>query len=62
MELESLRSGHGNWVQRFLSDEDASLFVTAQFSRYQEVEEFIKENFADQPKTRKPSRREGGKS
>ncbi len=38
----------GNWVQNFRSPEDASMFITAQFSRYQEVEAFIKENFADQ--------------
>lgn len=35
----------GNWVQKFLSTEDGSLFVGSQFFRYQEVEEFIKENF-----------------
>jgi len=35
----------GNWVQKFRSTEDGSLFVSAQFFRYQEVEEFIKENF-----------------
>jgi len=37
----------GNWVQKFQSDEDALLFATSQFSRYQEVEEFIKENLYD---------------
>ena len=36
----------GNWVQKFRSTEDGSLFVTAQFFRYQEVEKFIEENFA----------------
>jgi len=35
----------GNWVQKFRSDSDGSIFVSAQFFRYQEVEEFIKENF-----------------
>ncbi len=35
----------GNWVQKFRSTEDGSLFVGSQFFRYQEVEEFIKENF-----------------
>ena len=35
----------GNWVQKFNTDDDAMLFTTAQFSRFQEVEEFIKENF-----------------
>ncbi len=37
----------GNWVQKFQSDSDGVLFVSAQFFRYQEVEEFIKENFSD---------------
>ena len=36
----------GNWVQKFRSTDDGSLFVTAQFFRYQDVEEFIKEEFA----------------
>jgi len=35
----------GNWVQKFRSTEDGSLFVGSQFFRYQEVEQFIKENF-----------------
>lgn len=34
----------GDWVQKFSSDDDASLFAMAQFSRYQEVESFVKEN------------------
>lgn len=34
----------GNWVQKFNTNEDAMLFATAQFSRFQEVEAFIKEN------------------
>ncbi len=37
----------GNWVQKFRSETDGSLFVIAQFFRYQEVEELIKENFAN---------------
>lgn len=35
----------GNWVQKFHNTEDGSLFVGSQFFRYQEVEQFIKENF-----------------
>lgn len=35
----------GNWVQRFRTTSDGALFVTAQFARYQEVEQFIQENF-----------------
>lgn len=37
----------GNWVQKFVSHEDAMLFATAQFHRYQEVEEFVRTNFSD---------------
>lgn len=42
-----LRDRQGNWVQKFRSDGDALLFATAQFSRYQEVEEFIRENLSN---------------
>jgi len=37
----------GNWVQKFQNTEDGSLFVGSQFFRYQEVEKFIEENFAN---------------
>lgn len=40
-----LNERQGNWVQKYQSDDDAFLFATSQFSRYQEVEEFVKENF-----------------
>ena len=40
-----LAERQGNWVQKFRSTDDGSVFVTAQFSRYQEVEAFIEENF-----------------
>ena len=43
----------GNWVQKFQSDEDAFLFTTAQFSRYQEVEAFLRENLSDTSKIRR---------
>ena len=36
----------GHWVQKFNNTEDGSVFITAQFFRYQEVEKFIEENFA----------------
>ena len=44
---EPLSERNGNWVQEYRSDEDALLFASAQFSRFQEVEEFIKENLAN---------------
>jgi Domain of unknown function (DUF4062) len=40
-----LAERNGNWVQKFRSTDDGSLFVGAQFFRYQEVEKFIEENF-----------------
>ncbi|NTU58611.1 MAG: DUF4062 domain-containing protein [Chlorobiaceae bacterium] len=46
-ETVPLAERRGNWVQKFRSTDDGSLFVGAQFFRYQEVEEFIKENFAN---------------
>lgn len=42
-----LQERKGNWVQKFRSDDDAALFAAAQFSRYQEVEAFVQENFRD---------------
>lgn len=41
-----LADRHGNWTQEFRADEDALLFASAQFSRFQEVERFIAENLA----------------
>ena len=43
----NLRDRTGNWVQKFVSQEDALLFASAQFFRYQEVEKFLEENFTD---------------
>ena len=36
----------GNWVQKYRTSDEGSLFVGSQFYRYQEIEEFIKENFS----------------
>jgi hypothetical protein len=40
-----LAERRGNWVQKFRSHNDGTIFVSSQFFRYQEVEEFIRENF-----------------
>lgn len=37
----------GNWVQKFVSDEDALRYATAQFHRFQEVERFLEEQLKD---------------
>lgn len=52
---------HGNWVQKFETDEDALLFVSSQFSRFQEIEAFIKENFSDPSIVTKKTKRKGDK-
>ena len=54
-----LNERKGNWVQKFRSDEDALLFAAAQFSRYQEVEAFIRENMKDIPKIKNLINRKG---
>ena len=56
-----LRDRQGNWVQKFQSDEDAFLFATAQFSRYQEVEAFVEENFAHPERIREATASKGGR-
>lgn len=37
----------GNWVQKFSTSDDVRLFATSQFSRYLQVEQFLKEQFGD---------------
>ena len=43
----SMQERQGNWVQKFTNNEEAALFAAAQFFRYQEVEQFLRENLAD---------------
>lgn len=38
----------GNWVQKFSRPDEIRLFATTQFSRYQQVEQFLSEQFANQ--------------
>lgn len=37
----------GNWVQKFVNDEDALRYATAQFYRFQEVERFLEEHLSN---------------
>jgi hypothetical protein len=37
----------GNWVQKFVTVDDAQLYASAQFYRYQEVERFLEEHFSN---------------
>lgn len=57
-EEKNLAARKGNWVQKFEADEEALRFVTAQFSRFQEVEAFIKENLSN-PDTVQTAQRKG---
>jgi hypothetical protein len=57
-----LSDRQGNWVQKFNGDEEALLFATAQFSRFQEVEAFITENLADPLRILKQTGGKGGRS
>jgi hypothetical protein len=41
------RDRTGNWVQKFISDEDALRYATAQFYRFHEVERFLEEQLAN---------------
>lgn len=59
---EPMSERNGNWVQEFRTDEDALLFASAQFSRFQEVERFIKENLSNPDEVQaKIDQRQGGK-
>ena len=60
--ISDLPSGErkGNWVQKYRTDEDALLFATAQFSRYQEVEAFIRENLSEPESVKEKIDRIGG--
>ena len=53
MENLPMDDRQGNWVQKFERDDDANLFVLAQFSRYQDVELRLKEQFEDLTKVEK---------
>ena len=46
-DLQVYQDRKGNWVQKFEQRDEVKLFATAQFSRYREVEQFLKEQFAD---------------
>ncbi len=47
-----IKDRKGNWVQKFVTPQDAQLFASAQFYRYQEVEEFIKTHLANRSAVR----------
>jgi len=46
-DISQVKDRKGNWVQKFVTPQDAQLFASAQFYRYQEVEDFVKQHFAN---------------
>lgn len=46
-DLNVYRDRKGNWVQKFNTADDARLFATAQFYRYEQVAQFLRETFED---------------
>jgi hypothetical protein len=46
-DLKVYQDRKGNWVQKFEENDDVNLFATAQFSRYRDVQDFLREQFAD---------------
>lgn len=46
-DVEVYKDRKGNWVQKFGSTDEASLFAVSQFRRYQEAEAFVDETFGD---------------
>ena len=57
-----LRHRNGNWVQKYDKNNDAILFTTAQFSRFQEADVFVQENFEDMERVNKALKDRGGHS
>ena len=47
-DIQVYRDRKGNWVQKFSRNQDAHLFVTAQFYRYDDVSHFLEEQLKDQ--------------
>jgi hypothetical protein len=52
----------GNWVQKYRSDDEAMLFASSQFSRFQEVERFLEENLKEIGIITSKTSKIGGKS
>ncbi len=59
-DLKEYQSRTGNWVQKYETPDEVRLFATAQFSRYRDVERFLRENFTDAKQVR--ARTTGGAS
>ncbi|MGB5157329.1 DUF4062 domain-containing protein [Desulfobacterium sp. N47] len=52
-DTSQLKERKGNWVQKFATPDDAQLYASAQFYRYQEVERFLEEHLKDAKAVRK---------
>jgi hypothetical protein len=60
-DVEVYRDRKGNWVQKFGSTDEASLYAVSQFRRYQEAEAFVGDTFGDAEPIKKLLKRKGGK-
>ena len=52
-DIQVYQDRQGNWVQKFSRTQDAMLFVTSQFGRQSDVEQFLKEQFKDEKSVRR---------
>lgn len=60
-DVEVYRDRKGNWVQKFGSTDEASLYAVSQFRRYQEAEAFVDDTFGSPATIKKFVKKEGGK-
>ena len=60
-DLKTYQDRTGNWVQKFSSNDDAKLFATAQFGRYGDVENFIRNHFSNADAIRREVERRDSK-
>ena len=58
-DVEVYRDREGNWVQKFGSTDEASLYAVSQFRRYQEAEAFVGDTFGDSKSIKKLTKRGG---
>lgn len=60
-DVEVYRDRTGNWVQKFGSTDEASLYAVSQFRRYQEAEAFVGDTFGDPEPIKKLAKKKGDK-
>ena len=58
-DVKVYRDKKGNWVQKFGSTDEASLYAVSQFRRYQEAEAFVDDTFGNQKPIKKLLNKKG---